>query len=73
MLTAYAMTAHAIRVVAFTKKNWINTKRNVFTIFEVVFWPTVGVLSVGLLTRFLDLTPEMSTFVLIGTLALSLV
>ncbi|HLC41749.1 MAG TPA: ABC transporter permease [Methylomirabilota bacterium] len=64
---------HAIRVVAFTKKNWINTRRNIFTIFEIVFWPAVGVLSVGLLTRFLELTPETSTFVLIGTLALSLV
>jgi ABC-2 type transport system permease protein len=67
------MRAHVIRVLAFTKKNWINTRRNVFTLFEIVFWPTVGVLSVGLLTRFLDLTRETAAFVLIGTLALSLV
>src|SRR3990172_12889640 len=47
--------------------------RNVFFFFELLFWPIVGVLSVGLMTRFLRLTPEQASFVLVGTIALSVV
>ncbi len=47
--------------------------RNVFFVFELVFWPLIGVMSIGLMTRFLDLSPEESAFVLIGTMALSAV
>jgi ABC-2 type transport system permease protein len=47
--------------------------RNVFFVFELTFWPVVGVLSIGLMTRFLDLTAEAASFVLIGTMALSTV
>src|SRR3989442_694384 len=45
--------------------------RNVFFFFELLFWPIVGVLSIGLMTRFLHLTPEQASFVLIGTIPLS--
>ena len=61
------------KVWAFTLKNWLNSRRNVFTIFEVIFWPTVGVASVGFMTRFLDLSREMAAYVLIGTMALSII
>ncbi len=47
--------------------------RNVLFIFELVFWPLIGVISIGLMTRFLGLSPEESAFVLIGTMALSVV
>lgn len=47
--------------------------RNIFFFFELLFWPIVGVLSIGLMTRFLGLTPEQGAFVLVGTLALSIV
>ncbi len=47
--------------------------RNVFFIFELIFWPLFGVISIGLLTRFLNLSPKDSAFVLIGTMALSAV
>src|SRR4029450_1297490 len=43
--------------------------RNVFFFFELLFWPVVGVLSIGLMTRFLGLTPEQGTFVLVGPIA----
>src|SRR5438094_8440541 len=46
---------------------------NVFSFFDFIFWPLVGVLSIGLMTRFLHLTPEQASFVLIGTIALSVV
>jgi len=45
--------------------------RNVFFFFELSFWPLVGVISIGLLTRFLHLGSEETSFVLIGTIALS--
>src|ERR1700704_1892184 len=47
--------------------------RNVFFFFELLFWPIVGVVSIGLMARFLGLTPEQASFVLIGTIALSVV
>src|SRR5436305_6296486 len=47
--------------------------RNVFFFFELLFWPIVGVISIGLMTRFLGITPAQASFVLIGTIALSVV
>ena len=61
------------KVSAFIRKNWLMARRNIFTVFEVVFWPTVGIFSVGLLTRFVGLGPETTAFILIGTLALSII
>jgi ABC-2 type transport system permease protein len=54
-------------------RNAIMGVRNVFFFFELLFWPIVGVLSIGLMTRFLGLTPEQGAFVLVGTFALSVV
>src|SRR5262245_27771514 len=48
-------------------------RRNVFFVFELTFWPGVAMLSHGLLTRFLHLTPDMTAFILVGTVALSAV
>src|SRR3989441_5472819 len=47
--------------------------RNVFFFFELLFWPIVGVVSIGLMTKFLGMTPAQASFVLIGTIALSVV
>jgi ABC-2 type transport system permease protein len=46
-------------------------RRNVFAIFEMIFWPGVAIFSVGLLTRFLKLDPETVTFILIGAVAMN--
>ena len=54
-------------------RNAIMGVRNVFFFFELLFWPIVGVLSIGLMTRFLGLTPEQGAFVLVGTIALSVI
>jgi len=54
-------------------RNAIMGVRNVFFFFELLFWPIVGVLSIGLMTRFLGLTAEQGAFVLVGTIALSVV
>jgi ABC-2 type transport system permease protein len=68
-----ALRGELVKVSAFFLKNWRMTYRNVFTVFEVVFWPVVSLLTVGLMTRFLDLNPQTTVFVLVGTLALSTV
>lgn len=60
-----------IQIGAFIFKNWIMTKRNVFSLFEILFWPVVGFFSVGLLTTFLDLDINMAGFILIGIISMS--
>ena len=62
-----------VRTSAFAYRNVIMARRNVFFLFELTFWPGVAMLSHGLLTRFLDLTPQMTAFILVGTVALSAV
>lgn len=62
-----------VRIWAFALRNLLMASRNVFFLFELTFWPTIGVLSIGLLTQFLKLSPADASFVLIGTVALSTV
>jgi len=62
-----------IRIWAFALRNLLMASRNIFFLFELTFWPTVGVLSIGLMARFLRLSPADASFVLIGTMALSTV
>ena len=63
----------ALAVWAVVVRNAIMASRNVFFFFELLFWPIVGVVSIGFMTRFLALTPAQGSFVLIGTVALSVV
>jgi len=59
------------KFLAFAYKNWTMSRRNVFTIFEIAFYPVVGFVSVGLMSRYLDLTPEQTAFILIGAITFS--
>lgn len=52
-------------------KGSIVAKRNFFTIVEIIFWPFIGLASVGLLTSFLNLKKEYVSFILIGAVSLS--
>jgi len=61
------------KVWAFTRRSWLMNRRNAFTLFEMTFWPCIGLASIGLLTEFLALTPETRAFVLIGVISLSVV
>jgi ABC-2 type transport system permease protein len=70
---ADALAGEWIRTWAFAHRNIIMARRNVFFVFELTFWPGVAMLSHGLLTRFLDLTPQMTAFILVGTVSLSAV
>ena len=62
-----------VKVSAFFQRSWWMARRNFFTLFEIAFWPVVGLLSVGLMTAFLGVAPETVVFVLVGTFALSTV
>lgn len=73
VLPAESLGTEWVRIWAFAARNLIMARRNVFFVFELTFWPGVAMLSVGLLTRFLALTPEMTSFLLVGTVSLSAV
>jgi ABC-2 type transport system permease protein len=60
-----------VAVWAFALRSLLMASRNIFFFFELLFWPVVGVLSIGLMTRFLHLGAPETSFVLIGTIALS--
>jgi ABC-2 type transport system permease protein len=64
---------HLIRTGAFALKNWLITKKRVFHLFEILFWPLINLISVGLLTQFLGLESRMIEFVLIGVIAFSVI
>ena len=61
-----------IQIWAFVYKNWIITKRNVFSFFEMFFWPVIAFFSVGLLTDFLELKPDITGFILTGVISMSM-
>src|SRR5689334_7569257 len=65
--------AEALAVWAVVVRTGLMASRNVFFFFELLFWPIVGVVSIALMTRFLGLTRPQASFVLIGTIALSVV
>jgi ABC-2 type transport system permease protein len=58
---------------AFVFKNWIMAKRNVFTVFEVLFWPVITFLSAGLLAKFAAMDSGLRAFVLVGAVSMSTV
>ena len=70
---ADALRAELIAVWAFATRSLLMASRNVFFFFELLFWPVVGVLSIGLMARFLTLDQPQTSFVLIGTIALSVI
>jgi len=56
---------------AFAARAMIMNRRNVFAVFEMFFWPLIGLFSVGFLTRFLQLDSGAVSFVLTGALAMN--
>ncbi|MEM0214681.1 MAG: ABC transporter permease [Archaeoglobaceae archaeon] len=59
------------KTLGFTYRNFIITKRNFFTLFETLFWPVIGLLSVGLMGAYLNLEENYLAFILIGAVTLS--
>jgi ABC-2 type transport system permease protein len=59
------------KIWAFSVRSGLVNRRNVFAVFEMLFWPAIGIFSVGLLTRFLNLSGETVTFILIGAISIN--
>ena len=59
------------KIWAFSTRSTLVNRRNVFAIFEMAFWPLIGVFSVGLLTRFLSLDGATVSFILIGAVTMN--
>jgi ABC-2 type transport system permease protein len=59
------------KTLGFTYRNYIITKRNFFTLFETLFWPIIGLISVGLMGAYLSLEENYLAFILIGAVTLS--
>lgn len=66
-----SLPAELTKAWAFACRGGIMNRRNVFAIFEMVFWPLIGLLSVGYLTRFLQLETDTISFVLTGAVAMN--
>lgn len=66
-------TIEAGRAAASFYKSWIMAKRNFFTIFEMIFWPFIGLMSIGLMATFFSLNQNTISFILIGAIAFSIV
>ncbi len=59
-----------LKAYAFAYKNWTMSRKNAFTLFEILFWPVVGFLSVGLLAEFAALDQTKRAFIIIGVTAM---
>ncbi len=53
---------------AFTYRNFIFAKRNFFAFMEILFWPIIGLLSIGIMSNFLELKENTLAFVLTGAI-----
>ncbi len=62
------MLSQINKILAFTYRNYIFSKRNIYAFIELLFWPAVGVISIGLMSSFLSLTPELRAFLLTGAI-----
>ncbi len=56
------------RMFAFTYRNFIFSFRNFFAFMELLFWPVIGLLSVGLMSNFLGLQENYASFILTGAI-----
>ena len=57
------------RAFAFTMRSAIFSRRNLFVMTDVFFWPMISLLSIGLMAKFVQLGPQTLGFVMTGTLA----
>jgi len=62
------LNSQLIRIYAFAYRNYIFAVRNFFTFAEMLFWPIIGILSIGLMGGFLSLTGNMKSFLLTGAI-----
>ncbi len=57
------------RCRAFTTRSTIFALRNLFVMTDVFFWPMISLISIGLMSKFINLQNHMMEFIMTGTLA----
>ncbi len=57
------------RAYAFTIRSSIFARRNLFVMTDLFFWPMISVLTIGLMSKFIQLGPQTLGFIMTGTLA----
>lgn len=58
-------------VLGFAYRNWLVVRRNVFTVFELVFWPFFGMAAVGILAGAAELGETFLAVLLTGAMAVA--
>ncbi|MCP2519755.1 ABC transporter permease [Candidatus Aminicenantes bacterium AC-708-M15] len=58
------------RTISFAYRNYIFAKRSFFSFAEIIFWPVVGLFSIGLMGNFLKFTKPQLGFILSGVIAM---
>lgn len=64
-----AVTNWLRRCCAFSYRNYLIAIRNIFAYVELVFWPIISLISIGLLGDFLELQEKALAFILTGAIA----
>lgn len=56
------------KILAFSYRNLMFTKRNIFVFAEILFWPFISLLSIGLMGDFLKIEAFTLSFILTGAI-----
>jgi len=62
------MKKEFLKIFAYIYRNYIFAIRNIFTFFDILFWPVIGILSIGMMSTFLQLDKQLLSFLLTGTI-----
>ncbi len=60
--------SRTIHIYAFFYRNLLFARRNVFVFVEILFWPAVALISIGLMGEFLELEDFTRSFILTGAI-----
>lgn len=63
------MRTALLHTFAFCYRNYLFARRNVFVLVEMLFWPVLGILSIGLMGSFFRFGEDALGFVLTGAIA----
>jgi ABC-2 type transport system permease protein len=62
------MKKEFLRIFAYIYRNYVFAVRNIFTFFDLLFWPIIGIISIGMMSTFLSLDKSLLSFLLTGTI-----
>lgn len=57
------------RSYAFTVRNALFARRNLFVMTDVIFWPLINLLAIGFMSRFMMLQDNLMAFIISGAIA----